>query len=478
MFDSIVTFFGNIRFADILDILIVSVFLYIFFYWLRENASKRILSTALFFLVVYVIARIFDLYLTEILIKVLIAIIVLTSIIVFQSDIRRLIDIIGHWILFEKKIFDSSSPTVDIISQAVMKMADNRTGALIAIKGKEEWDRGVHGGVTLNGIISQPLLFSIFNINSPGHDGAVLLEGEKIKKFAAHLELSKNLSQLGQGGTRHAAALGLSEMCDAFVIVVSEERGTVSIASGGKLMRVTSGSELKNRLGRFWEKNYVDGGTSAASWWKKKRIATASLSLLISAVLWFVFAYQSEVVYRTIMAPVEFRNISTELGIKDPVPLEARVTLAGSEQAFRLLDPSAVVISIDLSKLTPGANTLIISEDNLNIPSQINLYDVEPPTFKLNVQALKTVQVPVEVRTTGKLPADFKSYKINTDPENVYLIIAENSSAPKNVSTEPVDLSSLTGSTKLTRRFIPPANSRLSPDQKPEINISITLEPK
>jgi diadenylate cyclase len=199
MFDSIVTFFSNIRFADILDILIVSVFLYIFFYWLRENASKRILSTALFFLVIYVIARVFDLYLTEILIKVLIAIIVLTSIIVFQSDIRRLIDIIGHWILFEKKTFDSSSPTVDIISQAVMKMADNRTGALIAIKGKEEWDRGVHGGVELKGIVSQPLLFSIFNVRSPGHDGAVLIEGEKIKKFAAHLELSKNLSQLGQG---------------------------------------------------------------------------------------------------------------------------------------------------------------------------------------------------------------------------------------------------------------------------------------
>src|SRR6185437_5267675 len=94
------------------------------------------------------------------------------------------------------------------------------------------------GGIELDGKLSAPVLTSIFDPHSPGHDGAVVLEGDRIRRFATHLPLSANFQQLGRTGTRHSAALGLSEVTDALSIVVSEEQGTIAVARNGRLTRI------------------------------------------------------------------------------------------------------------------------------------------------------------------------------------------------------------------------------------------------
>src|SRR5262249_56151173 len=108
-------------------------------------------------------------------------------------------------------------------------------GALFVLPRPEPIEGHVGGAIPLGGRISEPLLLSIFDASSPGHDGAVILRGSQLERFAVHLPLSVNRAALGAGGTRHAAALGLSERCDATCIVVSEERGTVSVARDGAI---------------------------------------------------------------------------------------------------------------------------------------------------------------------------------------------------------------------------------------------------
>ncbi len=390
VFSFIREFISHIRFADFVDIIIVTAFLYTFITWMRRSASRRLMISISIFAAVYFLSRFFDLYLTEILIKVLIIVVLIASVVIFQADIRRMVDMIGMWVLLRHKPkVNDPSRTIDILTEASSNLASKRTGALIAIRGNEPWEKPIHGGIDLNGKVSEILLYSIFNTSSPGHDGAVLIEGDKILKFGAHLTLSTNLKAVGKGGTRHAAGLGLAEQCDAFVIIVSEERGTISFARNGVIKILESGSELKEELENFWAECYSEQNAPLIGWWKKSGIVTALISVIIAVVSWFLFAYQSEMVFRTFTVPIEYRNLQAKIGLVGNTPNNVRVILSGSEQAFRLLDPTTLAVSIGLGKLEPGKNEIVISEDNLDIPSNIQLYEVEPRILHVTAQDFK-----------------------------------------------------------------------------------------
>ncbi|MGE5432046.1 MAG: diadenylate cyclase [Syntrophomonadaceae bacterium] len=480
MIESVVGFFSdliqNIRFVDLIDIAIVSFFLYTFINWFRKSASRRLLIAVTVFIVVYLLARIFGLYLTEMLIKIVIGVILIAAILLFQSDIRRLIDLIGTWGgLRGSKRTGILNTTVDTIISACAKMAEKRTGALIAIRGREIWDNCINGGIELDGKLSQPLIYSIFNVKSPGHDGAILVEDNRIIKFGAHLTLSTNLKELGAGGTRHAAALGLSEKCDALVIAVSEERGTISVAEDGKMSIMSSSSELKERIEFFWDKNYRKKEEIISKWWKSKSLHTAIVAVFLSIIFWGLFAYQSDKVYRSETVPIEFRNLRPDLALEDPVPMEGRITLSGSEQAFRLINTKNLIISIDCERLEKGENEIMVARDNLELPSGVDLYSVEPRVLKIKADAMKLMRVPVKVQTMGRLPGNAK-YRMDAEPGYVMLRVPVNSyNVPRFVSTEPIDLSGVRGSSAIPSRLIPPKTTRLLPDQSPEIMVRVQV---
>lgn len=481
IFISISDFFRNIRFADLFDILFVSIFLYVFINWFRRSASRRLFIAAIALVIIYILSRLLGLFMTEMLLNFLAIFIALAFIIIFQSDIRRLVDIIGMW-SFRRWKFKNKKGTpgiTDIIAEAAVKMAERRTGAIIAIKGDEPWEQSITGGVTLNGALSLPLLYSIFSTASPGHDGALLIEENQITMFGAHLPLSKNLTEIGAGGTRHAASLGLSEQCDAIVVVVSEERGTIKIAEDGKFTTVSSAGQLKEKLDEFWQKHFTKNKESISGIWKSGKIYTGILSVILSVILWIIFAYQSESVYRTYTVPIEFRNLSPKLILEEPVPIDCRVTLAGSEQAFRILRPSELVASLDVNRLEQGQNEILFSQENFELPSGLRLYNVEPRSVRVYTASLKFVNVPVKVQTAGKLPGNLKLTGIIPEIENITLRVPEKGGfEQRTVLTEPIDLYQIHTSGKVYVRLIPPRNSRLLPDQSPEILVKVNVSRK
>ena len=121
------------------------------------------------------------------------------------------------------------------LAGALLRLARAHIGALVVVPGREPVERHLLGGIALDAAISEELLLSIFDPRSPGHDGAVLVQGDRLGRFAVLLPISEDHPHLGPGGTRHAAARGLAERCDALCVVVSEERGTVAVASAGEL---------------------------------------------------------------------------------------------------------------------------------------------------------------------------------------------------------------------------------------------------
>ncbi len=470
-------FTENIRIVDILDILIVSVFLFIFINWLRRSASRRLVVAISFFAVIYILARFFQLYLTELLIKTLIVVILIAAIIVFQSDIRRMIDLAWFWTSFRRKTRTSTfASSVDILTESVGKMAERKTGALISIRGKESCDRHITGGIPLEGRISSPLLYSIFNTSSPGHDGAVIIEGNKIQRFGAHLPLSINMDALGEGSTRHAAGLGLSEHCDSFTIIVSEERGTISIAENGELKILKSTVELKNKLEGFYHKNYPAIKDIEANWWNKRNIVTAASALLIAIFAWFLLAYHSDRIFRNYAVPIEFRNITSDFALAQQVPSKAEITLEGAEQDFRLLDPAELVVSINLDKIEKGSNEFVISEENLELPAGIVLYDVEPKKITVTAIPTKVISLPVKIQTTGRLPGKLELVSIDANPSTVHLIVPqEGNHVPKSISTEPIDLNEITGSGNVNVQLLIPQKFKLPPEEDGEVSINIKI---
>lgn len=453
----ITNFFRNVRIVDILDITIIAFFLYIVLNWLRQSASRRSLISFFVLITVYLLARFTGMYLTELLIEGLFVVILIGLVIVFQSDMRRLIDQIANWSLFRNgQTASHSDVATSIITEAAAKMAEQKTGALIAIKGKEDWDRHIHGGIELNGKVTIPLLHSIFNTKAPGHDGAVLLEGNKIQKFGVHLPLSTNLYKMSRGGTRHTAALGLSEKCDALIVVVSEERGTISIAKDGQIRALDSNSDLKRHLDEFWAENYSPTSPSITQWWRRRSLRTALTAAALSIVLWIALAYPSGTVYRTYELPIEYRNLdSNQIALQDSVPLRARVTLSGPEQAFRTLDPSNLVISFNLESQNINDGELEITENNINLPADLTFFEASPSTLKLKPRQLAAISRPISIPTTGQLRPGLELISITPSPGRIEILADTSRIQIDSVATEPVDLAKIQKNTVIQKRINP-----------------------
>ncbi len=467
-----------VRLADVVDVLLLAAVLFVGIGWLRRSrsgsAARRVTALGVVFALVYGLADVFDLYLMERLLGVLLIGVLLAAVVVFQSDLRRLLDRIGAWSLSGRSVSPSpiSTSPVDVLTEAAFRLAESRTGALVAVRGREPWEAHVQGGVELDGRVSRPLLYSIFQPDSPGHDGAVLLEGDRVMRFATHLPLSTHLPEASRfGGTRHAAALGLSEECDALLIVVSEERGTISVARDGVLDELESAAELRRRLESFWTEHYSGEKGRGTRGWSRRTAESAAMSLALAACAWLVFSYSGDIVYRSYEVPVEFRNLPAGLSLQRDTALTALVTLAGSDQALRRLDPAQLAVSFDLAEPELGENELLITEEQLRLPSGVRLYDVSPRELEVGIRRQVAVELPVRVRTTGTL-AD--SLVLVSEPERITLLATgDTADLPDHVPTEPVDLGRIPRAGGTTVRLALPPGLRVPGGAEPEVSVRL-----
>src|SRR6476620_575145 len=206
--------FFNIGIADIADVFVVAVLLYTVTAWLKQTRAAFIIRGIFILAAVYIIARYFDLQLTAWLFQGFFAIFLIIIVVIFQEELRQIFERIAVWSLTTKAARPLRSDAVDILVSTLADLAKEKIGALVVVEGRDPIDRHIMGGIELGGKISEPLLKSIFDPHSPGHDGSAIIENERISRFAAHLPLSNDFQQLVNVGTRHSAALGLAELSD------------------------------------------------------------------------------------------------------------------------------------------------------------------------------------------------------------------------------------------------------------------------
>lgn len=247
----------NVEFSDIAEILIIAFFLYHIIVWMKTSRAwtllKGILVIIIFALIAYLCKFTTILWIAGKTINVaLIAVVV-----IFQPELRKALEQLGNkrylagLLQFDdlkdkKEIF--SDRTIDELVKASYEMAKHKTGALIVIEQEINLQDYINTGIDIDAFVSNQLLINIFEHNTPLHDGAVIIRGNRIVSATCYLPLSDNMDLSKELGTRHRAGAGISEATDAFVIIVSEETGKVSIAHNGQLVRNVDGEYLRNKL--------------------------------------------------------------------------------------------------------------------------------------------------------------------------------------------------------------------------------------
>ncbi len=470
---------ATLRVADLIDVALVAAFLYGLFSWLRRStsqaASRRLAAVVVILGALYLLASLFELFLVESLLRGLLLVSLVAAVVVFQAEIRRLLAQLGSFNPFASST-NPGETTIDQLVEASAHLAAAKTGALIALKGQEPWDDLIQGGVTLDALVSEPLLYSLFNPETAGHDGAVLMEGQRLIRFAAHLPLATDLPDESRfGGTRHAAALGLSENCDALVIVVSEERGVMSVAQGSELTELGSASELKERVEAFWQHRTSAEHSKWQRW--RPRLQTASLSLGSALLLWLFFAYSPDTVSRTLSVPVEFRNLPEDWVLTNLAPETVQATLIGSERSFALMDREVLAVSFDLTAPREGSQSFAVGEDRLELPTGLRLNSVSPQQVRVEAHQLVRAEVPVEVPTVGSLPESLGVADIRTNPDTVTLLVPmREAESPQRVLTEPLDLREVRRDLSVRRLLVLPPGWYLPEDQGSEVEVSVRIQ--
>lgn len=252
--DYTVSFIRLLRVNDLVDICIVAIAVYYFMMATRGTRAVQLIKGVLILVALYMASSVLKFYTLNYIMSALVQVAMFGMIVIFQPELRNLLEKmgrlkIGHFLgIVTDPAEQGIDNVIENISRASWKMSQTKTGALIVIERNTRLGEYMHSGTIINASVSSELLGNIFVPNTPLHDGAVIIRGNQIITAGCVLPLTANTNLTSELGTRHRAALGLSEASDAVVVVVSEETGKISLAINGSLTRNLTEQSLKKAL--------------------------------------------------------------------------------------------------------------------------------------------------------------------------------------------------------------------------------------
>ena len=257
----------SVNIIDVIEILLISVFVYQFMVWIKYTRAYTLLKGLLIISAFLLVAYIFKMNTILWIVSNLSSVLIMAVIVIFQPELRKIVEQLG-----QKRIMSAIIPfdvgnelkerftdkTIIELVKACFDMGEVKTGALIVIEQKNRLDEYIRTGINVDAVLSSQLLINIFEHNTPLHDGAVVMRGNRIVAATCYLPLSDNMELSKQLGTRHRAGVGISEVSDSVTIIVSEETGQISVAQEGKLERNVSSAKLREILEKAQNKTIVD----------------------------------------------------------------------------------------------------------------------------------------------------------------------------------------------------------------------------
>ena len=388
-----VSLLTEIGFSGLFDILIVTLMIYAFLAALKRTRRSGLIFTGILIVgAIYLIARKLNLLLTESLLQGFFAVFLVALVVIFQEDLRYFFERVALWWfkrrlpLYKRISVRLPRREVEILARTLGDLAREKIGALVVIRGKDSIARHLEGGEDVRGLLSEPLLKSIFDPHSIGHDGAVVVDGNLIDKLGCHLPLSTNFAKLPRSGTRHAAALGLSERSDALCLVVSEEKGTLSLALHGDIQTVSTPAELAEKLEAFYDE--ISPPPKKRTWTGllRQNYREKLISFGLAVGLWIVLGYGAQPVNRAFEVPVNYGPLPSTLTVARIKPPKVLVTFSGQRRAFAFIKTDDLKLSLQLWDARKGQHDFFIPSGALSYPPGLQLEDIEPRKVALDIK--------------------------------------------------------------------------------------------
>ncbi|MDJ0780441.1 MAG: diadenylate cyclase [Desulfosarcinaceae bacterium] len=468
------SFIAAIRWQDAVDILLNSYILFRLYVLFRGTNVIRVIVGIAFLWVFQRVAVAMGLIVTSWAMQGIIAGAALIIIIVFRNEIRSVLQAKNLRGLLWGFPYAAERPPLEVISESVYELARRRIGALIVLPAKDDLEDTCQGGLAWKGQLSKEMLLSIFWNGNPVHDGAVVLQGRQVQQVGTILPLSKREDLPSYYGTRHRAAVGLAEVSDALVVVVSEERGQVVVAKGGELLPIQDNLQLEEILANHGARGLHP---RAESWRDKLELGTAALVSTICVLgIWFSFARGLET-FTSLEIPIEYMNRSSSMEIFGASVNTINLNLSGSGALIRSLNPDQVKVKLDLSRAKVGPNSYTITREDIDLPPGINLKSVAPATVEVTLDVPVEKELPIQADWSGKLPENLILESVKLVPERVRVV--GGSQILKEIDTlytDKLPLNTLKTSGAMTTRLaLQPGTLKIADGARDKVVVRFTL---
>jgi uncharacterized protein (TIGR00159 family) len=376
---------------DLLDILFLTLVTYHLYIWFRESRALRVLIGLAVLGGIYSLAKLWGLFLTTWVFQILWQVLLILLLILFQSEIRQVLEKVSPLRFLRSRKRATQEIFTKELAQVAFELAEEKTGALIVLARDDNPAEFIHSGHTIMALPESTLIKSIFNRRSPTHDGAIVLSQDRLTQMGGILPLSKKENLPEQYGTRHRAALGLSELTDAVSLVVSEERSEVSTVAGGEIKTWQTAEALASQL-REWLgvtdnvvpalKDFIKG--AFVQNWRQK---LGALGLVTMA--WLVLSSQ-QYTNVSMTAPVQLLNVPSELILDERSAKSVSLRLSGRRNNIRALKEQDVLVQVDLGHFSPGEHLIKLAAKNVDLPLGVKVDSVTPQNIRV---FLKSPQV-------------------------------------------------------------------------------------
>ena len=460
----------------ILDILLISAGVFFLYRTLLRLGTWKIMAGIVMAFLVFVMANALNLQGIEWIYQNVSHVAVLGLIVIFQPELRKILEKAVSVPPHRRKGQDSTLPS--LVAECLTKLARERCGAIMVFPGKEPMQDKLSGGYQLNAVPSLPLILSIFDANSPGHDGAVIIDNNRLTQFGVRLPMSQSTRLAEEYGTRHHAAMGLAEQTDALALVVSEERGKVSAFTNGEMRPMRDQATIiKTIIEHQRETGLLKRDTAPTI--RKRTLFQMAASLIIATIFWSTLVVaQKESVERVLPVAIDYTSPAGNLALVGDKENEIKLHLTGPKSDIDNMALNPPNVKIDLSKMAKGSQTIIITSENMQLPKGVTLLDASPQQLKLTLAEVVEKNVAITPQIIGKLPGNLKIGKITVNPETVLVTmpVSKNDRDTDEVLTTPIYLESISTDSKLFCKII--ARPSIQPVGKrwPDVEVSIELK--
>jgi diadenylate cyclase len=472
--DNLFSVFSSLRWQDILDITINSYILFRLYVLFRGTNVLRVLVGIAFLWFFQRIAVSLGFIVTNWVFQGITAAGALIIIVVFRNEIRAVLQARNLRTILWGFAQKAGQTPIEIIVDSVYELAKKRCGALLVFPGREDLEDVVQGGTPWHGLVSKEMILSIFWRDNPVHDGAAIVEGNRITEVGVILPLSYQKDLPSYYGTRHRAASSLAEATDALVVLVSEERGNVAAAKADSLRVISKKEDLARILHEHLGTTARESGHVRR---ERLEIGTAALaSVLLIGIVWFSFSRGLETLL-TLDIPIEYVNRDPGVDILDTSVDAVSLQLSGSGPLIKSLRPEQVGVRLDLRGASVGVNTFTISSDNISLPPGVVSKKVEPSFVEVTLDVPIEKVLPIQVDWAGKLPKGVRVVEAKLVPQTVSIsggrgILGKMST----VYTEKVPVDNITesGSMTVNLALVSPSLTFAAGSQN-QVNITYTV---